>query len=182
MLVVAALVAAGCGGAGRPELTDETMPDRECSADGMTVGPVDNDGLPSAVARTRQALIDAATACDYRALRRLANRDGLEISFDGDVVPPTQWRDREAEGLAILRPLAGLLGLSYAREGQSFTWPIAVEWAFADVGDEPDRSALAEVVGEAGIYGWADGGGYEGWRTTIADDGHWAAFLLGPAG
>jgi hypothetical protein len=179
-LLVVVLVAFGCSGAGRPELTDETLPERECSADGMVVGPLDNDGLPSEVARTRQELVDAATACNYHALRRLARQDGLTISFDGDAVPPRLWRDREAEGLAILRPLAGLLGLAYARDGGQFTWPTAVEWAFSDVGDPAEREALAEVVGEAGIYGWGGGGGYEGWRTTIAADGHWATFLLGP--
>jgi hypothetical protein len=179
-VLIAALLAVGCSGAGRPELTDQTPPDRECSADGMTVGDLDSDGLPSAVARTRQELVDAAVQCDYRSLRRIARQDGLEVSFDGDVVPPAQWRDREAEGLAILRPLAGLLGLAYARQDGGFTWPTAVEWAFSDVGDDAERAALAEVVGEAGIYGWSDGGGYEGWRTTIGADGSWSSFYLGP--
>ena len=71
VLVVAGLATA-CAGAGRPELTDETLPGGRCSADGMDVGPVDSDGLPSPVAARRQELIDAAVACDYRALARLA--------------------------------------------------------------------------------------------------------------
>src|SRR4029450_1175349 len=59
------------------------------------------------------------------------------------VPPPPDWRHREAEGLAILRPLAGLLGLAYARDDGQFTWPTAVEWPFADVGDPAEREALA---------------------------------------
>ncbi len=189
-VVVGALLLGACGGAGRPELSDQTLPPRACSADGLVVGPLDSDGIPSAVARTRQQLIDAAVACDYRALGRLARRHGVDLRFEGEVVPVAQWEEREHDGMPILRPLAGLLGLAWSRgegagggQGDSaFTWPTAVDWPFKDVADGQERAALVEVVGEEGIYGWGEHGGYVGWRTTIAGDGTWASFLLGPAG
>lgn len=186
--VVTAVMIAGlvgsCAGAGRPELTDQTLPGRACSAEGMVVGPVDSDGLPSPVAARRQELIDAAVACDYRVLARLARQDGADLRFEGEVVPVRQWRERERDGIAILAPLAGILGLGYARRddaaGRRFTWPDAVEWPFADVADARDRAALVEVVGEEGVFGWAEAGGYAGWRTSIGPDGQWLRFWYGP--
>ena len=173
-----------CSGAGRPELSDETVPDRRCSADGMVVGPVDSDGMPSPVAARRQELIDAAVACDYRSLARLARADGVDIRMEGEIVPVAQWREREHDDMAILRPLAGLLGLAHVRQSEDertlFTWPIAVDWPFADVGDGRDRAALLEIVGEGGIFGWAESGGYAGWRTSISEDGTWTRFWFGP--
>ena len=43
-----------------------------------------------------------------------------------------------------------------------------------------ERAALGEVVGEAGIFGWAEAGGYVGWRTSITGDGTWSRFWYGP--
>src|SRR5262245_36540973 len=90
LVVLVALLASGCAGAGRPTLGD-TLPDRECSADGMVVPTFVNDGIPDAVARRRQALIDAAVACDWRTLRQMARHDGLAISFDGQRIPAARW-------------------------------------------------------------------------------------------
>ena len=183
LLVVTGLATA-CAGAGRPELTDQTLPGRRCSADGMVVGPVDSDGIPSAVAARRQELIDAAVACDYRALSRLTRQNGADLRFEGEVVPVSQWRERERDGIAILRPLAGLLALAHTRQqtddGELITWPTAVDWPFAGAADRQERAALLDVVGEAGIFGWAEAGGYAGWRTSIAPDGTWTRFWYGP--
>jgi hypothetical protein len=55
-----------------------------------------------------------------------------------------------------------------------------VDWPFADVADPRDRQALFDVVGESGIFGWAEAGGYSGWRTSIALDGTWTRFWFGP--
>lgn len=184
MVLVVAGLATACVGGERPELSDETLPGRRCSADGMVVGPVDSDGLPSPVAARRQELIDAAVACDYRALDRLARQDDLDIRFEGEVVPVSQWRERERDGIAILRPLAGLLGLASTRQatddGELITWPTAVDWPTADGADAGERADLLEVVGEAGIFGWAESDGYAGWRTSIAPDGTWTRFWYGP--
>jgi hypothetical protein len=183
MALVLAGLASACTGAGRPTLTEDTVSDRRCSADGMVVPPLDGDGLPSPVSARRQELVDAALACDYRALGRLARESGVDLRIEGEAVPVQQWREREADGMAILRPLAGLLGLAHVRRagdaGPEFTWPNAVDWPFADVADGRDRAALLEVVGEAGIFGWAEAGGYSGWRVTIGADGGWRSFWYG---
>ena len=180
LVLVLAVLATACSGAGRPTLTDDTVSDRRCSADGMVVGPLDSDGLPSPVAARRQELIDAAVACDYRELNRLVRSTGVDLRIEGETVPSTQWRERERDGMAVLRPLAGLLSLSHVRRDGAFVWPNAVGWPFADVADGRDRQALVEVVGEEGIFGWTEAGGYSGWRVAIGADGDWLRFWYGP--
>lgn len=183
VLVVAGLATA-CSSAERPTLTDDTLAERRCSADGMVVPELQSDGIPSPVAARRQELIDAAVACDYRTLARLARETGVDIRMEGEVVPVRQWREREHDAQPILRPLAGILMLEHVRrdgeQGEEFAWPNAVDWPFADVADGQDRQDLLEVVGEAGIFGWREAGGYSGWRTTIGADGGWLTFWYGP--
>ena len=184
--LVLVVLAGACSAAERPTLTDDTVSDRRCSADGMVIEPLDSDGLPSAVAERRQQLVDAALDCDYRALNRLARSTGVDLRIEGETVPSTQWREREADGMAILRPLAGLLSLPHVRRhapdgGElEFVWPNAVDWPFADVADGRDRQALLEVVGEEGIFGWSEAGGYSGWRVAIGADGDWLRYWYGP--
>jgi hypothetical protein len=184
MAMLLAAVATACGGAGRPELTDDTLSERECSADGMVVEPLDSDGLPSPVAQIRQQLIDAAVACNYRALGRLARANQVDLRIEGEQVPVRQWREREHDGQPILRPLAGILSLANVRQegeaGTEFVWPNAVEWPFADVANGQDRRALLDVVGEEGIFGWSEAGGYSGWRSAIGPHGRWLRFWYGP--
>jgi hypothetical protein len=182
-LVVAA-AASACSDASRPTLTDDTLAERRCSADGMTVPELQSDGIPSPVAARRQELIDAAVNCDYRKPSRLARDNHVDIRIEGETVPVAQWREREHDAQPILRPLAGILALEQVRRdgdrGEEFVWPNAVDWPFADVADERDRQALLEAVGEAGIFGWREAGGYAGWRTSIGADGTWQTFWYGP--
>jgi hypothetical protein len=184
MALTTLVLATSCSGAGRPEVSEDTLPERECSADGLVVGEIDNDGLPSPVAQTRQQLIDAAVGCNYRTLSRLAQDDQVDIRFEGEIVPVGQWREREHDDVAILRILAGLLSLANVRrqaDGTTqFVWPTAVDWPFADVGNGRERRDLLEVVGERGIFGWSEAGGYSGWRVAIGADGRWLNFWYGP--
>jgi hypothetical protein len=184
LVLVLAALATACTGGDRPQLTEDTVGERRCSADGMVFPDLESDGMPSPVAARRQALIDAATDCRYRRLGALAQETGVDIRIDGEVVPVAEWREREHDGQPILGPLAGILSLAHVRQegdaGVEFTWPNAVDWPFADVSDGEDRQALADVVGEEGIFGWREAGGYAGWRTSIGADGDWLHLWYGP--
>lgn len=181
--VVALVVVTSCAGAGRPTLSEDTAPPRECSADGMVIADVDAEGIPPEVAATRAGVIDAATACDFDALAQLAALGPLAVVIDGAEAPVDGWERRERAGEPILQRVAGVLALTPAGSAAdgSVTWPSAVDWPFSDVAPGDERRALVDVVGEDGVFGWAETGGYAGWRTTIAGDGTWASVLLGPA-
>lgn len=176
------LAATACSGAGRPTLTDDTAPPRNCSAEDMGLPPVDAEGIVPAVSSTRQAVIDAAVACDWDALIDLASTGPLSVTIDGQAVPVDQWEAREGDGQPILRFVAGVLALPPAEAAPDgvVSWPSALDWAFSDVAPGDERQALADVVGEDGIYGWAETGGYAGWRTSITGDGTWASVASGP--
>lgn len=187
---LALLIALGVGAsaltacAERPVLTDETLPGRRCSADGLAVGPIDNDGIPAAVAATRQALIDAAVACDYGELGTRSAADATDLQYESEAFPVRRWRRTERQGTEVLAPLARLLALApvRVRDGDSvrFTWPSAVDWPSADVAPPGERRELVEAVGRDGIFGWSEAGGYAGWRVTIAPDGRWTRYWYGP--
>jgi hypothetical protein len=108
----------------------------------------------------------------------------VDLRYEGDAIPVRAWRELEHDGAPVLRPLAGLLSLAHVRrqtgDGLEFTWPTAVDWPFADVGNARDRRALQEIVGEDGIFGWAEAGGYAGWRVAIGPDGRWLHLWYGP--
>ena len=179
-----ALVAVVAACAERPVLTDQTLPAGRCSADGLSVGPLDNDGLPSPVARTRQALLDAAVACDFRAFNQRAVDDATDLRFEGAAFPVQDWRRKERRGDAVVAPLARLLALSPARvqdgNRRLFVWPDAVEWPAADVAPGSSRADLEAAVGPDGVFGWAEAGGYSGWRLAISANGRWVRYWFGP--
>ena len=176
------LVAAGCSGAGRPTLADDTAPPLACSAAGLDPGGVPPQDLAPEVAATRQAIVDAAIDCDYGALADLADAGPVAVTLDGVDAPVSDWERRERAGEPILRSVAGILMLTPAATAAdgTVTWPSAVDWPFSDVAPGDERQALVAVVGENGVFGWEETGGYAGWRTSIAGDGAWSTVALGP--
>jgi hypothetical protein len=176
------VVLAACSGAGRPTLSQDTAPPLECSADGMNGADLTAEGVAPDVAATRQAIVDAAVDCDYDALLDLAAAGPVSVTLDGTDTPVAEWEHREGEGERILGFVAGILTLvpAPAAADGSVTWPSAVDWQFSDVAPGDERQALIDVVGESGIFGWEETGGYAGWRTTIAADGAWSSVTLGP--
>jgi hypothetical protein len=59
----------------------------------------DQPGLPAPAAEMRRAIAEAAAACDYEALERLALSDGMfTYSFGEGEGPAAFWRDGEARG------------------------------------------------------------------------------------
>lgn len=149
----------------------------------MSIADIDAEGLAPPISTARQTIIDAALACDYDTLAAAAVIGPLEVVIDGETVPVATWEAREDDGEPILRFVAGILALRPAKAASdgSVTWPSAVDWQFSDVAPGGERAALVDVVGEDGIFGWAETGGYAGWRSTIEADGTWRSLLLGPA-
>jgi hypothetical protein len=180
-LVLALVVATACAGAGRPAVTVETLKPRQCSAEGLHAGRLRSpDPVPRAVRRARRAIVDAATRCDYQALEALAERGGLSVTIDGADVPVASWPARERDDRPILSFLVGILGLTAATTDDGVAWPAAVTWPGPDDGRRVQRRALERVVGDDGVFGWEETGGYAGWRTTIDVDGRWTTLSHGP--
>jgi hypothetical protein len=136
-------------------------------------------GLPAAVEETRVALLEAASAGDYQALRELT-APGFRYTFGGPVEggPVAYWQELERTGEARpLETLATILELPYVLSRGYYVWPWA--YALSDVAElsQHERTLLAPLGGPEAVF--AEGTGYVGWRAAIAPDGSWTYFLAG---
>jgi hypothetical protein len=142
--------------------------------------------LPAAVAKTRQAIHDAAAARDYAALAKLADAENFTFSFGDDTDPVAYWKSADAEGTDIRATLVALLDMPCVsatdENGQPFyEWPSAAEIAFAELTKDEVAALKRLYDGDLEQY-WVEGtdsGYYVGWRLSIDKDGRWVDFVAG---
>jgi hypothetical protein len=150
---------------------------------GLDAGAPPAETLPDVVESTHTAIIEAARARDWEALRDLIPRNfSFTFGLAGD--PISYWKDLAAEGEPILDTLATLLEGPWApneptNEGRIlYVWPgpavkPAEDWTREDV------AILRRIATEREIELYRDHGSYIGWRAGIWDDGTWASFIAG---
>jgi hypothetical protein len=137
-------------------------------------------GLPAAVAKTRDALLDAAESRDYEALRSLVPATGFEYTFGSPVPggPIAYWQNLErTTGQRPLDALAKVLRMPYTLSRGIYVWPFAYD--VASVGDltAHERELLAPLGPLESVF--VEGTGYLGWRAGIRPDGTWVFFVAG---
>lgn len=135
--------------------------------------------LPDAVEETRAALLAAAEAGDYDALRPHLS-PGFRYTFGGPVEggPIAYWQELErTTGEKPLEILEAILRMPYVLSRGIYVWPFAyVAESSADL-TQHERDLLAPLGGVDAIF--APGTGYLGWRTGIEPDGTWVFFVAG---
>jgi len=136
--------------------------------------------IPARVAQTRDAILDAARARDFQALRALIPDEGFTFSFGGETDPIAYWRRLESEGhepvIGDILPM--VLGTEPGFDRGVFVWPAQAvenpaEW------DERDIEALTAIHAEEDVRSFQDAGVYLGWRVGIDRDGTWIFFVAG---
>jgi hypothetical protein len=136
-------------------------------------------GLPAAVEETRAALLEAAEAGSYDALRPLIP-GSFRYTFGGPVEGGAVAYWQELERTTDERPLESLaaaLKMPYVLSRGYYVWP----WTYTveDVGDlSPHERALLAPLGDLDRLFVPDTG-YLGWRAGIAPDGTWTFFVAG---
>jgi uncharacterized protein YceK len=166
---------AGCGGETITVTTSETVTVTETETATETITEPVAVGLPEPVQRTHAALVEAARAGDYEALRPLIPAE-FSYTFGGPVEggPIAYWRQIEAEGgESPLDILDRILAMPYTLYRGTYIWPFAYD-------KQPDELTAHErrILGEfADDFG--AGSGYLGWRAGIEPDGRWAFFIAG---
>lgn len=144
-----------------------------------------NASLPEPVARTRQAILAAASAGDLAGLGKLLrpeSRGGFNYTFgpafEGGAV--AYWQDEEDKGLG--HPLADLqriLQLPPARVDTLYVWPYLFSRDLNTLSDE-ELHQLRQLEGGLSLVGMVDSeGNYLGPRTAITDRGEWIYFVSG---
>ena len=157
-----------------------------CSAEGLEPPAPDLD-LPEQIEATRQAIAAAAIACDWDALGALIDPTNFRYSFGGGNDPITFWQEAEAAiGNEPMRYLVETLKLNWvldqpppeAEVPDSYIWPDAFPMIWDDVTPEM-REALRPLYDDQDFEGFANIGGFAGYRLAIDEDGNWLYFVAG---
>ena len=161
-------------------VTDTTMGTAAETACPQILLPGPIEGLPAAVAKTRDAIITAAATCDMEALQSLAG-DQFTTSYGwGGSENLVIWNDK---GLEPTRTLLLLLDMGHAtiagEDGEIYVWPAALTHESWDETTEEERDELARIHTEGEFDLFAHGGAYLGWRTGIDENGNWLYFVAG---
>jgi hypothetical protein len=139
-----------------------------------------DDGLPPAVAETRQDIYKAAVRHDYKALRSLLDPKTFSYSFGESGDPIGYWRKQEEAEVPILGDiLPGVLHTPFGKTEDIYMWPSAAAkepsaWTEADL-----ESMRKLGYTEDDIRSFEKFGGYTGWRAGIRADGTWLFFISG---
>jgi hypothetical protein len=160
---------------------NETEPTVRCSTAGLRLTLPEQD-LPPAVADVRQRIFDAAIACDYETLERIAleRGEGFTFSYGGGDSAAEHWRQLEESGTEEpMRILAAILAMPYTHnEAGAYAWPTAYQ-------ESPSQADWHALV-EAGLYTQKQvdsmkggGTGYLGYRTAITAAGDWQFYVAG---
>jgi hypothetical protein len=154
-------------------------------AQGSTGAQARLEAIPAAVLETRQAIVDAAQALDWEALRALIPEEGFTFSFGGDSNPIAFWKRVESQGhvpvIGDILPM--ILGTEPARMRNTYIWPAPAgkdpsEWT-------PEDEAILDQLASAGVLterenrDYQEFGYYYGWRVGIDRDGTWVFFVSG---
>jgi hypothetical protein len=136
--------------------------------------------IPPEVAATREAILDAAQARDYAALRALIPDEGFTFSYGGEHDPIAYWRRLESRGhvpvFGDILPM--VLNTEPALSRGVYWWPAPAaedpaEW------DQADLEILRQIHPEEDIRLFQETGLYTGWRVGIDREGTWVFFVAG---
>jgi hypothetical protein len=181
LLAVGAIVLVAGGAAGgwfaSSELEEtETI----TSTDTETVTAESGSALPAVVEEKRAALLEAAEAGNYEALRPHLPTEGFTYTFGGAVEggPIAYWQELErTTDERPLETLAKVLRMPYTLSRGIYVWP----WAYTveSVADlsEHERELLSTLGPPSRLF--VEGTGYLGYRTGITPDGTWVFFVAG---
>jgi hypothetical protein len=139
-----------------------------------------DDGLPTAVAQTREEIYRAAVGHDYKVLRSLLDPATFSYSFGENGDPIGYWRRQEEAEIPLLGDiLPGVLHTRFDKTEDIFMWPSAAakeasEWTRADIEGMRQAGSTDEEIRSFEQYG-----GYTGWRAGIRVDGTWLFFIAG---
>jgi hypothetical protein len=161
------------------ETTVGTEPTGPCPSSELAA-PQTAEDLPGAVGETRDAIIAAATACDFDMLEDIAG-ESISTSFGGGGSENLSiWNDK---GLDPTVTLLHLLDMGHATipgpAGEIYVWPAAHAYETWEQVDQDDLEELAMIHSEDELDSFASADGYLGWRLGISEDGTWLFFIAG---
>lgn len=167
-----------CGGETVTVTTTETLTETETETvlETETVQQPVVVGLPGPAAATHAALLQAARAGDYEALRPLVPEDEFSYTFGtpDPEGPIAYWQRVEEEtGESPIAILEQILELPYTLSGGTYVWPFAYDKQEDQLTDY-ERELLGDLADS-----FLPETGYLGWRAGITPNGRWQFFIAG---
>ena len=135
------------------------------------------------MAERREAILTAALTCDIEALAALTG-PSFTASFGGGEPTEIWTADEEEFDNEPMRALVEILRLAPTTGddgsgGIAYIWPPAFSYETWEDVPEADREALRVIYDDDDFDGFAQFGGYIGYRATITEDGTWTVFVAG---
>jgi len=161
------------------ETTTATAPPGSCpSLDQAAPQPV--EGLPEAVAETRDAIVAAAMTCNFELLESIAGERFSTSFAGGGSENLSGWNDKGLEPTVTLLHLLAMSNASIpGPEGEIYVWPAAHSYETWEQVTEEEMDELARIHSEGELDSFASAGAYLGWRTGISENGEWMFFIAG---
>jgi len=141
--------------------------------------------LPAPVAAKRDAIVAAAKARDWTALKALIGPGEFTYSFgdEGDAIG--FWQDSLKQGVDVPKMMVAIFAMpcmiSLEDDRREYWWPSAAEYPWKDL-NAAEKKALQDLYGAKIDEWWLEGrdkGYYVGWRGSIDAKGGWGAFVAG---
>jgi len=153
-----------------------------CSGFDIAPSALALSSIPQPLAETLGEIVDAARQCDFDRLAAIGG-DNFTASFGGGD-PSDLWTMEEEQGRKPMYWLLSILDLPYGtidtEQGTLYVWPSAYahqgSW---ETTPDADVEALRSVYSDEDMQGFADFGGYFGYRLGIWENGDWSFFVAG---
>ncbi|MFH1329896.1 MAG: hypothetical protein ABIJ48_04495, partial [Actinomycetota bacterium] len=158
-----------------------------CSAETLGSELIGQPELPAAVADLRDAVYEAARACDWEALGGLvAGAGAFSYSYGEDGDPVGFWQRLEFLHHQPMRYIADMLqrpfGVIESDGLPIYAWPSAHTYgSWAEV-PEAEKEALRPLYDDGDFGFFEDFGGYLGYRVGITLDGDRAQWVYAISG
>ena len=141
------------------------------------------DQLPAPVTAKRDAIVAAAKARDWTALKGLMGPGYFMSANPNHDDPIAHWQLLTKDGTDVPAALAAIFsmrcGITVESNASIFPIASAMGWRYLK---KREKKALQKFYGdrlETQFVGGRDNGHYIGWRGVIEKDGRWSAFLMG---
>jgi hypothetical protein len=140
--------------------------------------------LPAPVAAKRDAIIAAAKARDFAALKRLIGPGEFTFSFGDDAGDPTAyWQDSIKQGIDVPHYIAAIFAMrcGVMVESGAFIFPISATMDWKDL-TPAEKKEMEALYGKDIDQWFLEGrvkGYYVGWRGVIEKNGAWTSFVAG---
>lgn len=141
--------------------------------------------LPAPVAKTRDAIMEAAASGDIEKLRPLIGFDPaqMQVGSEGDAIEAIKSLSGDPDGLEIMAIMMDLLQpgaahINIGKPDEMYVWPYFVGKPL-DTLTAPEKVELLRIITAGDLIAMEENNNYSFYRIGITPDGKWKLFAGG---